>query len=378
MKALLLSLFVLAAACGKKAQVNPKKDLDVSAPQMAVLTQNENLRHAVEANDARSVESLLRAGSDPELLFNDGTTLLNFALTHNFSAIVEVLLQNGASPNRADKTGNTPLFVALEMGHPQFVKTLIRSGAQINARDAYERTPLMLALLMEDVELSQWLVDRGAQIHLRDSRGRDAIQYAVEMGLPDFANILRVRLKLQSGEATIELLTSLITAADLEGLNLLLREKSSLLQAPVSPSPMRLAIEHSHEQRSRTMAAMLLNFGASVERNGTDAASPMALAARLGRMDLIKLFLAHGGDVEALDDKGVSVMGHAIQGLQDDVVQGLLALEVKQDYKFLERSIRACDLARETRSRASAPEEQQRIERIMQHLRCGIRRLFFW
>lgn len=377
MKALLLSLLVLGA-CGKKAQVNPKKPIDVSAPQMLLLTQNENLRHAVEANDARSVESLLRAGSDPELLFNDGSSLLNFSLTHNFTAIVEVLLQNGASPNSADKNGDTPLFVALDLANPTFVKTLVRSGAHINARDPYERTPLMLAILVGDTELSQWLLDRGAQIPLRDSRGRDAIQYAVEMGLPEFANALRVRLKLHNGEATSELLADLIKNADLEGINLLLKEKSSLLQAPVSPSPMRLAIEHTHELRSRTMAAMLLNFGASVERNGNDGLSPMALAAQRGRMDLIKLFLAHGGDVEALDDKGVSVMGHAIKGLQEDVVQGLLALEVKQDYKFLDRSIRACDLARDTRERVTSPEEQQRIERIMQHLRCGIRRLFFW
>lgn len=378
MKVLLLSLLVLAAACGKKAQVNPKKDLDVSAPQLAVLTQNENLRHAVEANDARSVESLLRAGSDPELLFNDGSTLLNFALTHNFTAIVEVLLQNGASPNRADKNGDTPLFVALDLANPTLVKTLVRSGAQINARDPYERTPLMLAILMGDTELSQWLLDRGAQIPLRDSRGRDAIQYAVEMGLPEFANALRVRLKLHNGEATSELLADLITNADLEGINLLLKEKSSLLQAPVSPSPMRLAIEHSHELRSRTMTAMLLNFGASVERNGNDGLSPMALAAGLGRMDLIKLFLAHGGDAEALDDQGISVLGHAINGLQVEVVERLLALEVTRDYKFLNRSIKACELARKTRTRISSTEDQQRLEKIMQHLGCGIRWLFFW
>lgn len=382
MKTLFLSTLLLVAACGKKAQEGAKKATESNAPQLENLTENDNLRHAVEGNDPRTVEALLRRGINPGLLFANGSSLLTYAITHNYASIVESLLLNGADHGQRDKNGIMPLFAALDMKNPILVRLLVVNGADINIRDPYDRTPLMLAIKAREEALAMWLIERGAEVDARDSRGRDAVHYAQDNGFPRLANSIRIRLELIKGVTNTNLLRELLEMGDIDGVRFLLGEKSDILQMPMMPSALHLAIEIDDIEKAAIATSLLLSYNIDPKGSEIDHHPPVAHAAQLGRIPLMKILIEAGADKNQLDKDSLSPMIHAIMEYQDDVVDYLVTLKAKKDYtvKTETTSVKyeACSFARKAREQASDAEQLQTTEKIMQHLGCGIRWLFFW
>ena len=72
---------------------------------------------ACAKGDDEKVQTLLRAGADPDSVDPDGTTALMAACLPGHEACAQVLLQAGADPNKARPDGNTALVAACTMGH---------------------------------------------------------------------------------------------------------------------------------------------------------------------------------------------------------------------------------------------------------------------
>lgn len=382
MKTLILSTLLLVSACGKKAQESAKKVSPSNAPQLERLSESDNLRHAVEGNDPRSVEALLRRGINPELLFSNGSSLLTYAITHNYASIVEALLLGGANHGRRDKNGLLPIFAALDIKNPILVRLLVVNGAAINIRDPYERTPLMLAIKAREEALALWLIERGAEVDARDSRGRNAVQYAQDNGFPTLANSIRVRIELIKGVTNTDLLSELLQMGDIDGVRFLLREKSDILLMPMMPSALHLAIEIADIEKAAMATHLLLSYNIDPKGSEIDNHPPISQAALLGRIPLMKILIEAGADKNQLDNESLSPMIHAIMEYQEEVVEYLVMLKAKKDYtsKIGETSVKfeACSYARKAREEAADSEQLEITEKIMQHLGCGIRWLFFW
>jgi ankyrin repeat protein len=382
MKTLFLSTLLLVAACGKKAEETAKKATESNIPQLENLTESDNLRHAVEGNDPRSVKTLLRRGINPELLFADGSSLLTYAITHNYASIVEVLLLSGADHGRRDKNGLMPIFAALDMKNPILVRLLVVNGAAINIRDPYERTPLMLAIKAGEEALAKWLIERGAEVDARDSRGRDAVQYAQDNGFPGLANSIRVRIELIIGVTNTDLLRELLEMGDIDGVRFLLGEKSDILQMPMMPSALHLAIEIADVEKAALATNLLLSYNIDPKGSEIDTHPPISHAALLGRIPLMKILIEAGADKNQLDKESLSPLIHAIMEYQEEVVEYLVTLKAKKDYtvKTGNTSVKfeACSFARKAREQAADSVQLDVTEKMMQHLGCGIRWLFFW
>jgi ankyrin repeat protein len=382
MKYLFLSALLLGIGCGKKSEEVAKKPLKTNIPQIENLTESDNLRHAVEGNDPRSVETLLRRGVNPELLFVDGSTLLTYAIHRNYASIVEILLLNGADHNQSDKNGLTPLFAALEINNPTLVRLLVINGAEINVYDPYDRTPLMLAIKANDEALALWLIEKGAAVDMRDSRGRDAVQYALDNNLSNLANSIRVRLELNRGITNPELLREVLENGDIDGLRFLLLEKSEILRIPMTPGALHLAIEIADIEKAQLATDLLLSYDIDPKGSDLDKHPPLSHAARIGRIPLMRALIASGADKNQLDKKSHSPLIHAIMAYQEEVVEYLLTLKATKDYtvKTTETSTKfeACSYARKAREQAADSSQLESTENIMKSLGCGIRWLIFW
>ncbi|GAA1222914.1 hypothetical protein GCM10009665_11440 [Kitasatospora nipponensis] len=105
----------------------------------------EPLTAAVRDGDVQAVDTLLRAGADPDTVDEHGTPVLCLAVEAFDLPMVETLLSAYASPDRADALGRTPLLRAIELGAGDLTSMMVGRGAHLWIKDAEGRDALALA-----------------------------------------------------------------------------------------------------------------------------------------------------------------------------------------------------------------------------------------
>lgn len=80
---------------------------------------------AINVPNKQMVELMLKQGSNPNCLDQDGNNLLHLiALENGNCAVAKLLLVNGTNPNITNKDGNTPLEIAISHNHDELIKLL--------------------------------------------------------------------------------------------------------------------------------------------------------------------------------------------------------------------------------------------------------------
>lgn len=98
-------------------------------------------------------------------------------------AAVESLLKAGADPNAADKFGWTPLmYAATAKASSEVITMLVKAGANIDAVNARHQTPLMLATMCKDGSGVENLLQSGADPDIADETGESPLSFAEKMG----------------------------------------------------------------------------------------------------------------------------------------------------------------------------------------------------
>lgn len=182
---------------------------------------------AVKLDDARTVQSLLARGVDPntieeargdtglmlaarensmkvfDVLLNtpdvniearalNGDNALMVACFKGNRAAVQALLDKGAEVN---KPGWTPLHYAAAAGDNEIVRLLLDKFAYIDAESPNKTTPLMMAAWRGHIMTVKLLHDEGADATLKNEHGMTAIDFAEQFQHKDIAEGLTYRLK---------------------------------------------------------------------------------------------------------------------------------------------------------------------------------------
>ncbi|KXX73339.1 Ankyrin repeat domain-containing protein 50 [Madurella mycetomatis] len=176
---------------------------------------------AAEQGHSGIVETLLRAGADPNAQVSDrqtallaasrnghldcvvtllacdrtdlnirgksGRTALSFACGNGYVEIVKTLLRRrDCKADEGDDSGATALFWAVGGGHTQIISLLVRATppADVNHRDKKGRTTLSWAAGdgMDDDVIGTLLKLRGIDVNAKDDRGRSPLSWAAGNG----------------------------------------------------------------------------------------------------------------------------------------------------------------------------------------------------
>jgi ankyrin repeat protein len=123
--------------------------------------------------NAKGFERLLEWGADPNVVYEDGGSIMHWAIRHRKDVYLKLVLEHGGDPNMVvGVQEETPLYWALGYSEKHKVPMLLEAGANINSQRRNGETPLMDAAMMGQYDLVLDLLERGADYTIKDKRGK--------------------------------------------------------------------------------------------------------------------------------------------------------------------------------------------------------------
>jgi ankyrin repeat protein len=271
-----LACAIYVAAHGQQAPLAPTAADVPSSP----------LAEAAARGDAATVRTLLAQGSlDVNAPDRDGTPALHWAVRVGDRATAERLVAAGADVDAPNRYGVVPLHVAIEAGDAALTRWLLDAGADATTPDRAGEAPLLIAARVGKREVAAALLEHGAPVDARDMHfGQTALMNAARAGHLEVAEAL------------------LAAGADV---NAATRAEEPPRFIPPSESPPGLS-----------KGIGIVRAGWPEDRGkrfpAAGAKTPLTYAAREGHLELVRLLVERGADLELADANGMTPLLTAI------------------------------------------------------------------
>ena len=167
----------------------------------------EDFFKAIKQDDAKTVQSLLQRGFDPNTLDPEARHGLTMAVAEPSLKVAEVLIQaKGINVNFLNSADESALMYAALKGHLAVVKLLISKDADVNKTGW---TPLHYAATNGHVDVIQLLLDNHAFVDAASPNGSTPLMLAAQYGTPQ-----AVKLLLDEGAEPLQKNEQGLTAID--------------------------------------------------------------------------------------------------------------------------------------------------------------------
>jgi ankyrin repeat protein len=237
-----------------------------------------------------------------------GETPLCRGVWSGWRNVVELLLDDGeVDVNAVDTYGHTALRKAIDRGHREIVELLLATKkVNVNDIDIYGETALLLAVKRGQKEIVELIldtgkVDFGAKVH-----GSSLLSLAVREGHKEIVELL-----LGSREADFETLdkAELLMYAIHHGykdvVEFLLGISTDSSKIIDRWPLLALIAANRHKGISELIGSEEINPDT---KDGLGNRTLLTCAAREGHVDLVKLLLNAGADVDAKDNRGTTAL----------------------------------------------------------------------
>ncbi|KAL9112793.1 MAG: hypothetical protein Q9187_007725, partial [Circinaria calcarea] len=121
------------------------------------------LIHAARRSDPTCVKLLLKAGADPNQVDDQDYNALHYAAEYqNSREMIEYLVKGGVDVNKRNYWGSTPVAHAAINNRPISAEALLDYGADLNSLDLERDTPLTESIRLNADNTTELLLHRGA------------------------------------------------------------------------------------------------------------------------------------------------------------------------------------------------------------------------
>ncbi|KAK1976468.1 ankyrin repeat-containing domain protein [Colletotrichum cereale] len=286
------------------------------------------LFHAAECGFLPIAEMLMKNGADIKERSWSGQPFFVEVANSDQLEIIQLFLAWGCDANTSAISGRTIFIHAVQAGSLPHMKLLQEFGADMNARDITGQPALHMALGQNRMDIVSFLLEHGADPNATDLTGSTMIISALHKKKYELVKMLLVRGAdpNTTGLMGKGVLWTMLQNKDMEdGIKVDLVR--ALLQRGANPnevdnwgeSIMSLVITLGNTDLLRTFLA----HGGNPNKKIKDDTF-LLYAINLGRTEDAKLLLTHGADANAADNKGRTPLIEALQSGNQTLVQTLL------------------------------------------------------
>jgi ankyrin repeat protein len=243
----------------------------------------------VRRQDLALAKELIRAGADVNKANGYGLWPLHLAIDNSDVAMVRLLLQSKADPGATDPTGETALIRAAKIGNLEVVAALLDAGAAVDTPDSgFQQTPLMAAARGGYGPVVKLLIERGAKVNAQTRTGPT----------PKFATPANSKASRGAG----------IQRGGWP-------DRGIREPIPGAKTPLLYAAREGHVE----VARLLLDAGANIEQADADGVTPLLAAVINEHAELAALLIDRGANVNASDWYGQTPLFCAVDVRDLDV-----------------------------------------------------------
>ncbi|KAK3596501.1 hypothetical protein CHS0354_007407 [Potamilus streckersoni] len=250
---------------------------------------NETALHLAVLIGRKFVSTLLSAGADPNIVFNQ-TTCLMHAVSSQDEETTKQLLDHGANVRAKDKNGHEAILYASRTLCANLYRLLLDAGADPNAIDSSGFPLLVNCASRGNYEIVKTIVEHGADVNLTNSVQYSPLHMAAWNGHTDCVDLL-----IKSGAT---------------------HDKQTL----DGNTPLALACHGNHPK----VVDLLLTLGCNVNNADKDLDTPLLYATHNGMTDTVKSLIEHGANPDQCNGAGTSPLWCAVYCGRKEVVKILL------------------------------------------------------
>lgn len=241
------------------------------------------LHWAVRQDDLETAKLLIHSGANVQVPTRLGLTPLAIACANANLAMIKLLLASGAKPNFAGPNGETALMTAVNLGNIEPIQALLDGGADVNEKDKVaESTALMVAIREDHPEAVKLLIAHGADVNARTRIGAKPAPRPPNAG---------------GGSHGAGIIRGGVP------------ERGQQDPTPGGMSPLLYAARDGRIE----IARMLVAAGADVNLAEANKINPLQMAIANDHVELAKFLLDHDADINAADYWGRTPLWLAVE-----------------------------------------------------------------
>ncbi len=247
----------------------------------------------VRVDDVETAKLLVKAGADAKLANRYGLTPIALAAANGSAAMLRVLLDAGADPNAVDQAGETTLMAAARSGNLDAVRVLLERNAGLDTRDAqYQQTALMVAVRENHPQVVKLLLELGADVNAKTRVGVTP-PFILPNSVPGFGHGVGI---VRGGSP----------------------DRGRRAPIPGGLTPLQYA---ARDGRLETVK-MLLASGADINAVEANDITPLITAITNNHPDVATYLIEQGADVNKADWYGRTALFAAVETRNMDVDNG--------------------------------------------------------
>ncbi len=345
----------------------------------------EEIRDSITVNQPERIRSTISKTvefqpSHLNVIFNDGETLLTYAVMWNATASRDLLISLGADIDVPNSNGETPLIVAAKMNRAASLDKLILEKARLDDKDHKGNTALLWALQNNQEALARLLISSGANVEITNEENRNASSYAHEKKMPEVLKVLATRTQVNYGTADASSFISVLTNGDSLTLDRMILDSKTIVTDYEDVNPLVLVLKVEDPNTASAMAITLLESGANINGPKDATTTPLIKAAEIQNIDFVRFFLNSRANVNAVDVEGKSALIYAVEKNNYEIVNILIRSYADKKYSYKDKegkkkSYSVCNVVKDTHHTLENTNDLLINEKIRSRLNCST---FLW
>ena len=314
-------------------------------------TEDEEIKDNSAFNESNN-EKLKNTSMTNEIIMPSEELLKLLEKNKNKTGVAEMIELITASKDKIDiediicHTNTTSLMLASAFGHYDIAKALIDNGALVNLRADDGFNALMEAVRTDNIEMAKLLIEHDSDINIKNKDGKNMIMIACEKGNEEMFNLL-IENNADINEKSSWGASALIYASEKGNINIMQylidngidvngkaddNGDTPLLWAVTGQNPYeasKLLIENGADVNATNnsgvapatilagsvpkVVKLLKDNGADLDTKFADDDPPIAIAASVGNLEIVKALVENGADVNYYpNDMNYTAIYHAI------------------------------------------------------------------